>query len=87
MNPAHIIYECLTDRTWGRGYSSAEIDDASFRAAADTLYAENFGLSILWDQQQDIEAFIDAKREPGRLRMFNLSVLVSDAFMEAVAKT
>jgi ribonucleoside-diphosphate reductase alpha chain len=32
----------------------------------------------------DIEAFIEAKQEPGRLRMFNLSVLVSDAFMEAV---
>ena len=32
----------------------------------------------------DIEAFIDAKQEAGRLRMFNLSVLVSDAFMTAV---
>ncbi len=32
----------------------------------------------------DIEAFIDAKRTPGRLSMFNLSVLVSDAFMAAV---
>jgi ribonucleoside-diphosphate reductase alpha chain len=32
----------------------------------------------------DIEDFIDAKRTPGRLTMFNLSVLVSDAFMDAV---
>ncbi|MGH8678512.1 MAG: adenosylcobalamin-dependent ribonucleoside-diphosphate reductase [Burkholderiales bacterium] len=32
----------------------------------------------------DIEAFVDAKREEGRLTRFNLSVLVSDAFMQAV---
>jgi ribonucleoside-diphosphate reductase alpha chain len=32
----------------------------------------------------DIEDFIAAKADPSRLRMFNLSVLVTDAFMEAV---
>ena len=32
----------------------------------------------------DVEAFIEAKKDPARLRMFNLSVLITDAFMEAV---
>ncbi|SIS84530.1 adenosylcobalamin-dependent ribonucleoside-diphosphate reductase [Phaeovulum vinaykumarii] len=32
----------------------------------------------------DIEDFITAKQDAARLRMFNLSVLVTDAFMEAV---
>lgn len=33
----------------------------------------------------DIEAFIDAKADADRLRNFNLSVLVTEAFMDAVA--
>jgi ribonucleoside-diphosphate reductase alpha chain len=34
----------------------------------------------------DIEAFVDAKSDPERLRNFNLSVLVTDAFLDAVRK-
>jgi ribonucleoside-diphosphate reductase alpha chain len=34
----------------------------------------------------DIEDFINAKRDPSRLRNFNVSVLISDAFMQALQR-
>lgn len=58
MNPAHIIRECLTDPDWGMGYQDADIDDTSFMAAADTLYDEGMGMSLMWDTQTSIEEFI-----------------------------
>lgn len=58
MNPAHIIYQCLTDPVWGMGYPIQQIDDTSFTAAADTLYSEGFGLSMIWNQQAKIGDFI-----------------------------
>jgi len=58
MSPSHIIRECLTDPDWGMGYAESDIDDASFVAAADTLYSEGMGISILWDRENTLEAFV-----------------------------
>lgn len=58
MNPAHIIYQCLTDPVWGMAYPTSSIDAASFTAAADVLYAESFGLCLLWNRQEELGAFI-----------------------------
>ena len=41
-------------------------------------------MAVLRCDHPDVEAFIEAKSQPGRLRMFNLSVLITDAFMQAV---
>lgn len=59
LNPAHIIRECLTNPDWGMGYDPADIDDTSFTAAADTLYQEGLGMSLIWDKQAKIEDFVN----------------------------
>ncbi|NOX72243.1 MAG: adenosylcobalamin-dependent ribonucleoside-diphosphate reductase, partial [Alphaproteobacteria bacterium] len=41
-------------------------------------------MAVLRCDHPDIEAFIEAKQDAKRLRMFNLSVLITDAFMAAV---
>jgi ribonucleoside-diphosphate reductase alpha chain len=41
-------------------------------------------MAVLRCDHPDIEDFITAKSDPARLRMFNMSVLVSDPFMAAV---
>ena len=57
MNPAHIIRECLTNADWGLGHTFADIGP-SFASAADALFAEGFGLSLLWQRESTIEEFI-----------------------------
>ncbi|ALN64557.1 hypothetical protein GLA29479_3706 [Lysobacter antibioticus] len=58
MNPAHILVECLTNRDWGRGLDRGVLDEPSYRAAADTLHAEGFGLCLRWNRQSPIADFM-----------------------------
>lgn len=58
VNPAHIIYECLTNTTFGMGAPTSQIDDAAFRYAAETLFFEGFGMSMIWVEQLEIENFV-----------------------------
>ncbi len=57
-NPAHIIMEVLTNKEFGLGYSQSDIDLTAFTAAADTLYTEGFGLSFIWNAEQDVNEFL-----------------------------
>jgi ribonucleoside-diphosphate reductase alpha chain len=66
--------------------SFMDVWDAMCRTIMSAGHRRGAMMATLACDHPDIEAFIEAKREPGRLRMFNLSVLASDAFMRAIAE-
>lgn len=60
MNPAHILVQCLTDRSWGRGLPMERLDLDSYTSAADQLFAEGFGLCLKWSRQDSLERFMQS---------------------------
>ena len=64
--------------------SFMDVWDAMCRTIMSAGYRRGAMMATMRCDHPDIEAFVEAKQEAGRLRMFNLSVLVTDPFMEAV---
>lgn len=58
VNPAHMIYECLTDTDYGMGSPLYQMNTPMFEAAAQTLWDEQFGLAMIWTRQTEIEKFV-----------------------------
>ncbi|MEN3975627.1 adenosylcobalamin-dependent ribonucleoside-diphosphate reductase [Emcibacter sp. SYSU 3D8] len=61
-----------------------DVWDAMCRTIMSAGHRRGAMMATMRCDHPDIEAFIGAKQDPGRLRMFNMSVLVTDAFIEAV---
>ncbi len=64
--------------------SFMDVWDAMCRTIMSAGQRRGAMMATLRCDHPDIEAFIDAKADPARLRNFNLSVLVGDAFLAAV---
>lgn len=65
--------------------SFMDVWDASCRTIMSAGVRRGAMMATMRCDHPDVEKFIEAKRDPLRLRMFNMSVLVTDKFMEAVA--
>lgn len=52
MNPAHMLYQSITD-SWMGAESESAISEISLRKAADVLHSEGFGLCTEWDSTSE----------------------------------
>lgn len=77
-NPAHAIREAITSKVWGLGKDESVIDDANFKAVADTLYAEKIGISYVFESDSKVTDFIEEviKIVGGTLRVDRATGLV-----------
>lgn len=62
MNPAHMLYECFTNRIWGRGYPASALNlsdsEGGLTYLANRLFNEGFGLCYRWNRKGGIKSVI-----------------------------
>lgn len=85
LRPAGMVAEATGSIASGP-VSFMHIWDAMCATLLSTGARRGAMMATLRCDHPDIEAFVDAKRDPAVLRHFNLSVQVSDDFMAAVAQ-
>lgn len=59
-NPAHAIYEIITNKVWGLGKDPSCIDETNFKAVADTLYNEQLGISFTYETSEKISELLQS---------------------------
>lgn len=58
MNPAHMLIEIATNKSWGRQMPDDQIDWDSYKLGADTMYCEGFGLCMKWNRQTGVDEVV-----------------------------
>lgn len=63
-NPVEVLYDILTYEWGNLGFSSARVDTANWRAAGETVFAEQNGISIIYSSPAEArEAFKNILRQ------------------------
>ncbi|MEI2428701.1 hypothetical protein RDV84_00125 [Lysobacter yananisis] len=94
MNPAHILYATVTDLTRGQQVPRGQMHEASWRKAADTLYAEGFGLCAKFEgegpddlldfQQKIVDLIGGALQQPRGDGLYYLDLIRDDYDVESL---
>lgn len=61
-NPAAILYECLTNRIWGRALDQEMFDEASWVSVSQFFASRHIGMSFSIDTQDKIGSIVDGIR-------------------------
>lgn len=59
LNPVSLAWDVFTNSDWGRGMSASDLNKTNFEAAAETIWTEGYGFSLVIDQVQTSAQLLD----------------------------